>query len=160
MMVMLEKHQGQPEQKGGLLPVRCGVSNKIYGEGMIKYATKINDKKSAKVFGRSLPVSTKDSIIICRKISGMNFAKARDFLVGMLSEKRSIDGRFHTNTALEMVKLLDSAASNAEFKGLDADGMVVKASAHEGFTYFRPRRFKMHRRKKKVTHVQVILTKG
>ena len=127
---------------------------------MMKYATKANDKKSAKVFGRSLPISAKDSKAICKKVSGMSFAKAREFLVGMLAEKRSIDGRFHTNASLEIVKLLDSAAGNAEFKGLDADGMIVRASAHEGYTYHRPRRFKMHGRTKKVTHVQVVLTKG
>ena len=102
---------------------------------MIKYATKVNDKKSAKVYGRGLPISTKDSAAICAQLTGMNLAKGRDFLVGMLSEKRTINHKFHTKAAFEMVKLLDSAASNAEFKGLDADRMIIRASAHEGYTY-------------------------
>ncbi|MBM3303946.1 MAG: 50S ribosomal protein L22 [Candidatus Aenigmarchaeota archaeon] len=121
------------------------------------YAMKVNDKKSAKVLGRGLPISTKDSVAICRRLSGMNLRKGKEFLLGMLSEKRSIDGRFHTKAALEIMGLLNSAESNAEFKGLNPDNMIISASAHEGYTFYRPRRFKMHGRRKKVTHVQVVL---
>jgi len=121
------------------------------------YAMKVNDKKSAKVLGRGLPISTKDSVAICRRLSGMNLRKGKEFLLGMLSEKRSIDGRFHTKAALEIMGLLNSAESNAEFKGLNPDNMIISASAHEGYTFYRPRRFKVHGRRKKVTHVQVVL---
>ena len=124
---------------------------------MAGYALKKNEKKSAKVFGRGLPISTKDSVAICRKLSGMNLEKGKSFLLGMLSEKRSIDGKFHTKAAFEIIGLLNSAESNAEFKGLNPDRMIISASAHEGYTFYRPRRFKVHGRKKKVTHVQVVL---
>ena len=124
---------------------------------MQSYALKKNGKKSAKVFGRGLPISTKDSVAICRKLSGMNLQKGKEFLFGMLSEKRSLDGKFHTKAALEILGLLNSAESNAEFKGLDPEKMIINASAHEGYTFYRPRRFKVHGRKKKVTHVQVVV---
>lgn len=124
---------------------------------MQQYSLKVNEKKSAKVFGRALSISAKDSVAISRAITGMNLAKAKAFLLGMLSGKRSVDGKYHTKAAFEIMKLLNSAESNAEFKGLNADNMIVHASAHEGYTFFRPRRFKMHRTRKKVTHVQVIL---
>jgi len=121
------------------------------------YALKKNEKKSAKVFGKGLPISTKDSVAICRKISGMNLQKGREFLIGMLSEERSLDGKFHTKATMEIVGLLNSAESNAEFKGLDPEKMIINASAHEGYTFYRPRRFKVHGRKKKITHVQIVL---
>lgn len=124
---------------------------------MKKYALEVNEKRSAKVYGRALPISTKDSVAICKVITGMNLAKAKNLLVGMLSEKMSIDGKYYTKAAFEMLKLIGSAESNAEFKGLNPEGMIIHASAHEGYTFYRPRRFKMHRTKKKVTHVQVIL---
>ena len=117
----------------------------------------VDDKKSAKVLGRSLPISTKDSVSICRNITGLNLEKGKTFMLGMLSEKRSIDGKFHTKAAFEIAKLLNSAERNAEFKGLDTSRMIIHASAHEGYTFYRPRRFKMHRQKKKVTHVQIVL---
>ncbi len=124
---------------------------------MTGYALNKNEKKSAKVLGRGLPVSTKDSVAICRKLSGMNLQKGKEFLLGVLSEKRSIGGKFHTKAAFEIMGLLNSADSNAEFKGLDAERMIISASAHEGYTFYRPRRFKARGRKKKVTHVQIVL---
>ncbi len=124
---------------------------------MQNYALKKNEKKSAKVFGRGLPISTRDSIAICRKLSGMNLQKGKDFLFGMLSEKRSLGGKFHTKAAFKILGLLNSAESNAEFKGLDPEKMIISASAHEGYTFYRPRRFKVHGRKKKATHVQVVV---
>ena len=124
---------------------------------MAGYATKKNEKKSAKVFGRGLPVSTKDSVAICGKLNGMNLQKGKSFMIDLLSEKRSLDGKFHTKAAMEILGLLNSAESNAEFKGLNPEKMIIHASAHEGYTFYRPRRFKLHGRKKKVTHVQVVV---
>jgi ribosomal protein L22 len=75
----------------------------------------------------------------------------------MLSQTRDIDGRYYTNAATEILMLLKSAENNAEVKGLAAERLVVSASAHQGFTMFRPRRFKNRRQRRKVTHVQVVL---
>jgi large subunit ribosomal protein L22 len=124
---------------------------------MLKYSLNLNPKKSAKAYGRSLNISTKSSVAVCRTISGMNIVKAKKLLQDIREQKISLDGKYYTNTTSEILDLLKSAESNAEFKGLDTTRLVVFASAHKGFTFFRPRRTKMRRTQKKVTNVQIVL---
>jgi len=124
---------------------------------MLKYALELNPKKSAKAYGRALSISTKHSVIICRAISGMNVVKAKRLLQDMLDGKRNMEGKYYTNVTMEMLNLLKSAEANAEFKGLDTNRLVIFASAHKGFTFYRPRRTKMKRMRKKVTNVQIVV---
>jgi len=124
---------------------------------MLKYALELNPKKSAKAYGRALNISTKHSVIVCRAVSGMNLVKAKSLLQDMLDGKRSMEGKYYTNVTMGMLNLLKSAEANAEFKGLDTSRLVVFASAHQGFTFHRPRRTKMKRMEKKVTNLQVVL---
>ncbi len=124
---------------------------------MLKYALELNPKKSAKAYGRALNISTKHSVIVCRAVSGMNLVKAKSLLQDMLDGKRSMEGKYYTNVTTEMLNLLKSAESNAEFKGLDTARLIVFASAHQGFTFHRPRRTKMKSMEKKVTNLQVVL---
>jgi large subunit ribosomal protein L22 len=124
---------------------------------MYKYALSPDPKKSVKVYGRGLRISGKSSALICKKISGMSLENAKRLLSGLVSEKRSLDGKYYTNTSKEMLSLLKSAESNAENKGLDTSRLRVHASSHKGFTFMRPRRLKMRRTKRKVTNLQVVL---
>ena len=124
---------------------------------MLKYALELNPKKSARAYGRSLSISTKSSVIICREISGMNLVKGKILLDDLLGGKRNLEGKFYTKTTKEILSVLKSAESNAEFKGLDTTRMIIYASAHQGFTFYRPRRTKMKRMQKKVTNVQIVL---
>ena len=124
---------------------------------MLKYALELNPKKSSRAYGRSLSISTKSSVIICRVISGMNLIKGKSLLDDLLTGKRNLEGKFYTNTTKDILILLKSAESNAEFKGLDTTRMIIYASAHQGFTFYRPRRTKMKRMQKKVTNVQIVL---
>ena len=48
---------------------------------MLKYALELNPKKSSRAYGRSLSISTKSSVIICRVISGMNLIKGKIFIL-------------------------------------------------------------------------------
>lgn len=124
---------------------------------MDKYAMNPNPKISVRVYGRNSRVSSKKSVIVCRKITGMNLEKAKKLLEGMLNQKQSIGGKYYTNSTKELLDLLNQAENNAEFKGLDTTRMIVHASAHEAFTYIRPRRFKMKRQKRKLANLQVVL---
>ena len=123
----------------------------------LKYTFNPRIETSAKAYGKSVSVSTKNSVIICRALSGLNLAKGKRLLDGLLSEKQSLDGKYHTNAASEILNLLKSAESNAEFKGLDIDRLIIHASAHRGFTFRRPRRLKMRGDQKKMTNLQVVL---
>jgi large subunit ribosomal protein L22 len=121
------------------------------------YSMKFDEKKSAKAYGGSLPISAKNSKQVCKAVSGMPVDKGKDLLLRMAAETAPIGKKHYTKTAFEILKLLNSAESNAEFKGLDTGKMVIHASAHEGYTFYRPRRFKMHRTKRKITHIQIVL---
>lgn len=127
---------------------------------MHKYAFNPDQKKSARVYGRGLPVSIKSSGVVCRKITGMNLEKAKAFLENMRKEKQSIKGKHYTKATEEILSLLKSAEANAENKGLDASRLMVHASPHQGFRFMRPRRLKMRGTKKKMTHIQVVLVEG
>jgi len=124
---------------------------------MMKYSLNLNPKKSARAYGRGLSISNKNSVIVCRAISGKNIQKGKKLLEDMMAGKRDIAGKYYTSTATEILRVLKSAESNAEFKGLDTNRLVIFASAHKGFTFYRPRRSKMRRTKRKITNLQIVL---
>ncbi|RLI96237.1 MAG: hypothetical protein DRO99_04790 [Candidatus Aenigmatarchaeota archaeon] len=124
---------------------------------MLKYAYNPNPKKSVKVYGRNMRISTKHSVAVCRAITGTTLARAKRLLQNILDEKVSLDGKYYTSTVNEVMGLLNVAESNAESKGLDTEKMVVHASAHRGFNYRTPRRFKLARRTARMTNLQIVL---
>lgn len=123
----------------------------------MKYAYNPNAKKSAKTYGNGLRISKKSSNIICSRITGMSLEKGRMFLMNLLLQKHSISGKYYTNVTKEMLNMLRSAEANAEFKGLNPSKLMIHASAHKGFSFFRPRGMKRSREKRKMTNVQVVL---
>ncbi len=124
---------------------------------MLKYARKANPKKSVRAYGRNLRISTKSSVIVCKAITNTSIEKARKKLQNLISEKDDLDGKYYTKCTKEILGLLNTAESNAESKGLEPEKMVVHASAHKGFSYRTPRRFKLARRTGRMTNVQVVL---
>ena len=124
---------------------------------MLKYTFNANPKKSVRVYGRNLHISTKNSIIICRTINGMRLDKAETLLHGMVKGKRDINGKYYTKTSAEIFGLLKSARGNADAKGIEPDAMIVMASAHKGFRLWTPRRFKLRRTATRNTNVQMVL---
>jgi large subunit ribosomal protein L22 len=124
---------------------------------MLRYAMNLNPKKSAKVYGRALRISTKNSVVVCRAINGMNLIKGKTLLQDLIDQKRDLNGKYYTKTAKEILGIVRSAEANAEFKGLDTSRLVIFASAHKGFTFIRPRRLKMRRQRRKITNIQIVL---
>src|SRR3989338_9085261 len=95
------------------------------------------DEKSAKAVGIALPVSTKQAVEICRFIRGKNVEKAVKELKEVIDEKRAIPfrrynrggighrpgigpGRYPKKACGEILKVVNSAASNAKSKGLSS----------------------------------------
>ena len=125
---------------------------------MHKYAHNLqHEEKSVKIYGRGLRVSQKNSVAVCAKLTGMNLEKGKQFLDRLLTEKESMRGKYYTNVVKELSSLLKLAESNAEFKGLDTNRMIIYASAHKGFTFFRPRSWKNRRTKRKMANLQIVL---
>ncbi len=124
---------------------------------MTNYALNLNPKKSAMAYGRALRISTKSSTVVCRMISGKNLTKGKRLLEDLINQKRSLEGKYYTNSCKGILNVIKSAEANAEFKGLDTSRLVIFASAHKGFTFMRPRRLKMRRTRRKMTNIQVVL---
>ena len=107
---------------------------------MIKYPVKIG-KNEVKAAGIRLPISTKNSVIVCRKINKMKTEKAKKFLQEMIEGKRSINRKHYTKTCEEILKVLESAEKNAKNMGIEKT-VIKTISVEKG-----ERRLRMKRRR-------------
>jgi large subunit ribosomal protein L22 len=131
-----------------------------------------NKEHMARVLGRSLPVSTKDSIEICSTIRKKKVAKAKEILEnaarlkkavpirrfkGNIPHKKGIGpGRYMKKAATEILNLLEASEANAQFKGLNTSDLVIrKAVANRASTQWHYGR--QRRRKMKRTNVEIIV---
>lgn len=138
-----------------------------------KYATQNYNKETmARVVGSSLPISTKFSVEICHFIRNKKVSQAKKMLQDVVERKRAVPfkifnkdlshktkigpGRFPRNAALHIIELLESAESNAQFKGLNTSELAIThICAHLAS---RPWRYgRQKRRKSKRTHVEIIV---
>ena len=108
--------------------------------------------KHAKASGSMVRISPLHSVVLCRKITGMNAVKAKVFLENLGSHKASLRGKFYDKTAQQIRYHLKQAESNAEFQVLDPNRLLVHASASKGFAFARPRRTSFRRRQIKSTN--------
>ena len=119
-----------------------------------------------------MPVSYKQSYEVAKFIRGKPVQLAKKMLEDVIAVRRPVPmtrfhgdtghkhgmaaGRFTVNTATYLLKLLKSAESNAQFKGLSTANRVVKhIAAQRGPTTFRYGRHR--RRQAKSAHVEMIL---
>ena len=95
----------------------------------------------ARALGRSLPISTKQSIELCRFIRNKPVKKAKEVLnavarlkmpvpfkrfVGGLGHKKKIGpGSYPAKAAKEILKLVEGVEANAQFKGLNTNDLVI-----------------------------------
>ena len=100
---------------------------------------------------REKSISHKHAREISVAMKGLTIEKARDYLLDVISFKRSIpfgryknqvghksdpgtmSGRYPEKAATEILKLLDNLESNAEYKGMDLDRLkIINATAQKG----------------------------
>lgn len=122
------------------------------------YTTEFDPKTMSRALGKELPISPKKSEEVCRALRGMHIDDARQFLEDVMEKKRAVPFRRHkkyighkkgvgpaaypVKVAAEILKLLDSAQSNAEAGGLDSEDMrihTISASRGQPDKYYRPR---------------------
>jgi len=127
------------------------------------------DKKTAKVVGKNLSISRKQSVEVCRFIKNKTTTKAKAQLQQVLKKKLAIPfkkfnqdlphkpgmaaGRYPLKTSQEFVNLLNSLESNAEHKNLTTNLKIIYASANQGNSQFHHGR--QRRRKMKRTHIEI-----
>ncbi len=104
----------------------------------------LDPDRTAIASGRDLRISPKAAREVCRHIRGMRLDKAKEILEQVIELKTPIPyrrhnkkvahrkgaqgydaGRFPKKAAGEILKLLDSVESNAEFKGLYTDRLKI-----------------------------------
>jgi len=135
----------------------------------MKYAfQKFEKEKMARAYGRDLPISTKQSIEICKLIKGKSVEKAKKILENV--EKKAVPftrfnrdvghkpgigpGRYPIKTAKNILKVLKNAETNASQKGL-SDLVIIHSCCHKAarsWHYGRKRR-----QKNKRSHIEIIL---
>ncbi len=118
---------------------------------MTKYSTTADPEKTAKAYGYELHCSQKDSMNLAYAIKGMKSEKAKQYLQEIVDMKRALPTVFHNGkrshktgmgpgsypkkTAQYVLKILENAENNAEYKGFDIENMkIIHISAYQGRT--------------------------
>ena len=105
------------------------------------YTTVSDPDTSAKALSKEQPVSPKFAREVAGMIRGMKVDTARQALEDVIDKKRAVPlkrynkrvshkpgvgpGRYPVKAAKAILGVLDSAASNAEYKGLDVSNMAI-----------------------------------
>ncbi|MEK6976671.1 MAG: 50S ribosomal protein L22 [Candidatus Thermoplasmatota archaeon] len=111
----------------------------------------VDPAKTARAYGRDLPCSPKSGRNVARAIKGMPVARAKLFLEDVKALKTAVPfkvrnrkihhrkgdgfgpGKYPVQTVKCMLKVLESAEANAEYKGLDKERLVITHStAYQG----------------------------
>ncbi|MGC9517368.1 MAG: 50S ribosomal protein L22 [Methanomicrobiales archaeon] len=146
----------------------------------IKYAYTGDEEKTAKAVGRSLKISPKHAVEICKQIKGMKIENAKDYLEEVIQMKKPVpfkrhnkkvghrrgmqgwpSGRYPVKAAKQILNVLVNAEANAEYKGLDTEILKIKhISSHRGFVIrgWTPRAFgRASPFNTPTTHIQIVL---
>jgi large subunit ribosomal protein L22 len=108
---------------------------------MQRYSTDVDPDKTAKAYGYELHCSPKDSMNLAYAIKGMKTENAKKFLKEIIEMKRPLPATFHKQklahqkgigpgsypqkAAGYMLKTLENAENNAEYKGFDVENMKI-----------------------------------
>ncbi|OWT33688.1 50S ribosomal protein L22 [Methanobrevibacter sp. 87.7] len=138
------------------------------------------EKQTARAMARSLKVSPKHCVDICNAIRGMNVQKAKAYLNDVIAEKQAVPfkrhnkkvghrkgmkgwtaGRYPVKAAKQVLKVLENAEANAEYKGMDTDNLKIEhISSHRGMVIRGaiPRAFgRVTPFNTPTTHIQIVL---
>jgi large subunit ribosomal protein L22 len=142
--------------------------------------TDLNPDKTVRASGRELRVSPKHAREVCKTINGMRLDRAKEYLKQVVLKKKPVPfrrfnkkvghrhgiekafaGRYPLKASQQILRVLEGAEANAEYKGLDVERLrIVHASAYPGIKIKRyiPRAFGRSSPKfNTLTHVEIVL---
>jgi len=114
--------------------------------------TELDPEKTVKASGRELKVSPKHAREVCKTIKGMKLDQAKEYLRQVMEKKKPVPfrrykkkvghrhgmqkayaGRYPVKAAQKILRVLEGAEMNAEYKGLDIERLrIIHASAYPG----------------------------
>lgn len=140
----------------------------------------LDPERTSKASGREVRVSHKSAREVCNKIKGMMVTRAKRYLREVIAKKKAVPftrfkkkaghrhglekgfaGRYPVKAATHILKVLEGAEANAEYKGLNLERMrIIHASAYPGrkIKRYTPRAFGRSTPKfKTLCHIEVAL---
>jgi len=104
-------------------------------------------------------VSLKDSATIFKNIRNKPVKKAKALLNDLMSQKRSIDGKYYTVVSKEILGLIEEAENNADSLELDREKLFIEeATANQSFRFMLPKsRFTHRGRRAKICQLKITL---
>ena len=116
------------------------------------YNKDVDEAKTARAMASSLKISPKHSVEICSAIRGMDVEKAKNYLNDVIAMKKSVpfkrhnkkvghrkgqegwpSGRYPVKAAEQILRVLENAEANAEYKGMDTERLFIEhISSHRG----------------------------
>ncbi|MCC7553474.1 MAG: 50S ribosomal protein L22 [Methanobacteriaceae archaeon] len=144
------------------------------------YNKKEDESKIARAMAKSLKISPKHCVEICNAIRGMKVSAAKDYLDDVIEMKKAVpfkrhnkkvghkkglkgwpSGRYPVKAAIQILKVLENAEANAEYKGLDNEKLVIEhISSHRSVVIkgVIPRAFgRVTPFNTPTTHIQIVL---
>jgi len=114
--------------------------------------TPTNPDITVKASARELRVSPKHATEVCSTIKGMKLYQAKTYLQNVVAKRQPVPirkhkkkiphrrglqkayaGRYPVKAAQKVLRILENAEANAEYKGLDTERLkIIYASAHPG----------------------------
>jgi large subunit ribosomal protein L22 len=143
----------------------------------MKYSTETDPDKTAKAYGYELHCSKKDSMNLANAINGMKIEDAKKYLQEIIDMKRPLPAIYHNKkrshqkgigpgsypqkAAKYMLKTLENAENNAEYKGFDVENMKVKHISTYGGRIIKNVMPRAHGRatdkNRKTTNIEIII---
>jgi len=137
-------------------------------------------EKTVRASGRELRVSPKHAREVCRTIKGMTLTQAKEYLKDVMDKKRAVPfrrfkkklghrhglekayaGKYPVKAAKHILKIVEGAEANAEYKGLDTERLrIIHASACKGMKmkrYFIRAQGRSTQKFKTLSHVEIVL---
>ena len=113
------------------------------------YTQETDPEKTSKAIGKEISVSPKHCREVLKELKGMKVEQAKEYLEGVIEKRTPVPysrykmwlnpkpkvgpARYPEKAAKAILKVIESARANAEYKGLDSENMKIKvACAHRG----------------------------
>ena len=144
---------------------------------MQRYSKHVDQDKTAKAYGYELHCSLKDSKNLTYAIRGMKTNDTKKYLKEIISFKRPLRSIFHNRkishqkgigpgsypqkAAKYILRTVENAENNAEYKGFDVENMIISHVSAYGGRILRGIIPRAHGRatnkNKKTTNIEIIL---